>query len=61
MLILSIFLGIFLGGAFASCITVWALVKSNEIGNSKGTMSDMDGYVEITSKQDNVDRNYPLG
>lgn len=60
MFLLSIILGLIVGISVAALFTMHTLSKSNEIGNSKSTISELGGSVFITDKQNNVMPNYKL-
>lgn len=57
--ILGILLGIALGLGLALMITVKAVRKSNDIGDSKGSLRDFGTYVNMHAVEDNLSRYRP--
>ena len=47
-------LGVLLGAALALMITVWLVKRSNDVGDSSGTMYDFRANVNLFDDSDNV-------
>ena len=57
--ILGIFLGLILGVGVAMMVTVNVIKKSNDIGDSKGSLRDFGTYVNMHAVEDNLPRYRP--
>lgn len=54
--LLGAILGLALAFGLATLITVSAMKKSNDVGDSQGTLKDFNGYLDVICSEDGLNK-----